>query len=87
MYRLGVAGYFLSPPGMNTFFTAVNRTMGVLFLWVCTLLLLRTLAADERLKTALELLQQSETRFRAMADTGAGAPLDLASGQPARSLQ
>jgi hypothetical protein len=54
-----VAGCFLSPPGMNAFYATVNQTIGVLFLWGYTLLLMQARAADDRLN--------SGSWFRAMA--------------------
>lgn len=62
-----MAGHVLSPPGMNEFHAAVNQTIGVVFLWGCTLLLMRSGTADERLNKAQENPQFSETRFRVMA--------------------
>jgi hypothetical protein len=62
-----IAGYFLSPPGKNEFYAAVNQTMGVLFLWAYTLLLMRSGDADERLKKAQENSQYGKARFRMMA--------------------
>ncbi len=47
-----MAGHVLSPPGMNEFYAAVNQTIGVVFLWGCTLLLMRSGTADERLNKA-----------------------------------
>jgi hypothetical protein len=52
---------------MNEFYAAVNQTIGVVFLWGCTLLLMRSATADERLNRARENPQFSETRFRVMA--------------------
>jgi hypothetical protein len=63
-----VAGYFLSPPGINEFYAAVNQTMGVIFLWTFTLRLMRSGAVDDEwLNKAQENLQYSETQFRVMA--------------------
>lgn len=70
-----VAGYFLSLPPMNAFYAAVNRTIGILLLWDCTVLLMRTHAADEWLNTDQENLQCLEARFRVMTD--AAPPLTL----------
>lgn len=61
-----VAGYFLSPPGMDAFISAVNRTIGVLLLLGYTLLLMRTCAAGDKLRAAQG--EYSETQFRVMAD-------------------
>ena len=70
-----VAGYFLSPPGMDAFISAVNRTIDVPLLRGYTLLLMRVRAADEWLNTIQENLQHSQARFRVMAD--AALPLTL----------
>jgi hypothetical protein len=62
-----MAGHILSPPGMNEFYSTVNQTIGVVFVWGCTVLLMRSGAADERLNKARENPQFSETRVRVMA--------------------
>jgi hypothetical protein len=36
LFGLIMAGHILSPPGMNGFYAAVNKTIGVVFLWGCT---------------------------------------------------
>jgi hypothetical protein len=63
-----MAGHVLSPPGMNEFYAGVNGTVGVVFLWNCTLLLLRrSCITDERPNKARENPQFSGWRFRIMA--------------------
>lgn len=63
-----VAGCLLSPPRMDEFISAVNRTMGMLFLWGYTVLLMRTRAVDERLNTDQENFQCLEARFPVMVE-------------------
>jgi len=70
-----VAGYFLSPPGMHASIAALNRTIGVVCLWVYTLLLMRTRSDGDRSKWAREhhvtervrqeeALRESDARYR-----------------------
>jgi PAS domain S-box-containing protein len=59
-----VAGYFLSPPGIDPAIVLVNRTLGACFLWIMTGVLLRARANDERLRSTQEHLQQSEAYYR-----------------------
>ena len=59
-----VAGWILSPPGIDPVMGLMNRTIGVCSLWVMTGVLLRERAIDEQLRAALERLQQSEERLR-----------------------
>jgi hypothetical protein len=62
------ADYFLSSPAKNAFYAAVNRTIGILYGWIDTCLLVRVRAVRNRVRAAQENLLHSGAQLRVVAD-------------------
>ena len=64
-----VVGYLVSsPPGISAIVAAGNRMMGAALLWIMTIVLIRTQAADERVRAAQGRLQESDEFNRSLMD-------------------
>jgi PAS domain S-box-containing protein len=63
-----VVGYLLSPPGISLIIDAGNRMMGAVLFWIMTIGLIRTHAADERVRVAQRNLQESDEFNRSLME-------------------
>lgn len=63
-----VVGWVAQLDATASWTSLVNRLLGVSVLWVMTVVLMRSRAADDRLAAAHGRLRQSEEEFRLMAD-------------------
>lgn len=63
-----VVGYLVSPPGISPIVAVSNRMTGAALLWIMTIVLIRTKAAEERERTAQGHLQESEEFNRSLMD-------------------
>ena len=59
-----IAGWFLSPPGMDPWISFYNRVIGVALMWALAVMLMRTSLLDEKVRTA----QETQARLAAIVE-------------------